>query len=288
MQALFEKIQPDGQSFLVKERREKRFDFCWHYHPELELTWIAEGRGTRFVGDDISHYGAGDLVLLGPNLPHTWQAPLEARAMQRAVYAQFNAEFLGPQFLAAPEMSAVRRLFERAGSGLHFGPKTASEGGARLEKLLAAAGVQRLAQLLELWDLLARARDAAPLSSEAFDAQLRRGDQHRIDAVCRFINERIEYGVSQPEAAKVAHLSVPAFSRFFRRSLGRTFTAYVNELRVGRACQLLIETDKTIAEICYTVGFENLSNFNRRFLALKDLSPRAFRARYEQGQLTNE
>jgi AraC-like DNA-binding protein len=110
---------------------------------------------------------------------------------------------------------------------------------------------------------------------------LKRGDQSRIDAVCRHINEHFTEGLTQPDVARVAHLSVPAFSRFFKRSMGRTFTDYVNELRIGSACRALIETDKSVAEICYASGFENLSNFNRRFLALKKMSPREFRRRYE-------
>lgn len=283
MQALFEKIQPQGQSFLVKERSDPQFEFRWHYHPEIELTWIVESHGTRFVGDDLARYGPGDLVLLGPNLPHTWQSDETSRLKKhRALYTQFRSDFLGETFFATPELAGVRRLMESAGRGLRFGGKTIPAAGVLLEKMLVSNGVRRVTLLLELLDMLAHARSVAPLSSRAFAPALNRADQNRIDAVCRFINERFTEGVAQPEAARVAHLSVPAFSRFFKRSLGRTFTAYVNELRIGHACQMLIESDKSVAEICYASGFENLSNFNRRFLTLKKTGPRDFRRRYQR------
>jgi len=283
MQALFEKIQPHGQSFLVKERSDPQFEFRWHYHPEVELTWIVESHGTRFVGDDLARYGPGDLVLLGPNLPHTWQSDETSRLKKhRALYTQFRSDFLGETFFSTPELASVRHLMETAERGLRFGGKAVSAAGALLEKMLSASGVQRVTLLLELLDLLAQARSATPLSSRAFAPALNRADQNRIDTVCRFINERFTEGVAQPEVARVAHLSVPAFSRFFKRSLGRTFTAYVNELRIGHACQMLIESDKSVAEICYASGFENLSNFNRRFLTLKKTGPRDFRRRYQR------
>jgi len=282
MQALFEKIQPQGQSFQVKERCDPQFEFRWHYHPEIELTLIQESHGTRFVGDDLSRYGPGDLVLLGPNLPHTWQSDEQSRLKKhRALYTQFHSDFLGDTFFATPELSGVRRLLENAGRGLRFSGRTVPAANALLEKMLASSGVKRVTLLLELLDLLSNARSATPLSSRAFAPALNHADQNRIDTVCRFINERYTEGVAQPEVARIAHLSVPAFSRFFKRSLGRTFTAYVNELRIGRACQMLIESDKSVAEICYASGFENLSNFNRRFLTLKKTGPREFRRRYQ-------
>lgn len=281
MQALYEKIQAPGQSFLVKERVDAKFDFRWHYHPELELTWIVSSEGMRFVGDGIARYGAGDLVLLGSNLPHTWQSDeTSSLKKHRALYTQFSPDFLGAEFFELPEVAGIRRLFDRAALGLRFTGKTVSEASQRLQKLMGSSGAQRVALMIDLLGVLAEARNVVALSSRAFAPALRRGDQNRIDAVCRHINEHFAEGLTQPDVARVAHLSVPAFSRFFKRSLGRTFTDYVNELRIGAACRMLIESDKSVAEICYASGFENLSNFNRRFLAIKRMNPRDFRRKH--------
>ncbi len=309
MQAFFEKISASGQSFVVRERVDPVFDFRWHFHPEFELTYIVRSGGQRFVGDSIERYRDGDFVLLGPNLPHTWMSeqqhpplpPLikggrtaaksrvlkegknaarKTRVEHRAIYAQFLSDFAGEEFFRRPELAAVARLLERAAQGLRFTGKTQQAAARLMPELLATSGMTRLLKLLEILDLLAHSKHAVPLSSKTFAPSLKRRDERRIDDVCRFIHDNIAQPIEQPEAARRAHLSVSAFSRFFKKSLGRTFSEYVNELRVGQACRLLIESDKSVAEIAFGSGFENLSNFNRRFRALKGISPRVYRRKF--------
>lgn len=278
MQARAERIPTSpAASFLVKRRRDRRFDFAWHYHPEVELTWIVRSRGRRFVGDSIENYRDGDLVLVGPNLPHTWHS--EPGRGQEAVVAQFAPDFLGP----LPELLGLRRLVERAGRGLAFGPRALRSVAKPLEALVDVDGLPRLRLLLEILERLAAARDARPLSSRPF-SEPRRGDMERIDRVCRFLAERFAEEVRLPDAAAVAHLSVPAFCRFFKARTGKTLVEYLNELRIGRACLLLMETDRSVSDICYASGFNNLSNFNRRFRALKRVSPLEFRRAFPSSE----
>jgi len=278
MRARIERVSPGAAaSFLCRRRVDARFGFYWHYHPEVELTLIVRSRGRRFVGDSIEPYEEGDLVLLGPNLPHTWDSDPRRKGPHEAVFCQFSPSFLGADFLRAPELAAVRRLLERSAQGLRVVGRTQREAARRMEELERLQGLGRLAALLELLDLLARSRELRTLSSREFVPALRRGDAGRIDRVCRFLNERCAGRVTLAEAAAVAHLSIPAFSRFFRRKTGRTLVAYLNELRTGLACRELIESERSVSEIAFDSGFNNLSNFNRRFLALKGRSPRAFR-----------
>ncbi len=282
-----------GASFALKRRRDRRFEFAWHFHPEVELTWIVRSRGRRFVGDSIEDYRDGDLVLLGPGLPHTWHSDVDKSIRyvcpppgkdkhtglicpHEAVVVQFAPAFLGEDFLRAPELLGVRRLLDRAARGLAFGPRTLRRAAALLERMEEIDGLPRLRAILELLERLGAARDLRPLASRA-PASPRREDLERIDRVCRFLAERYTGDVALPEAAEVAHLSVPAFCRFFKSRTGRTLVAYLNELRIGRACRLLMETEHSVSEICYDAGFHNLSNFNRRFLELKRTTPRAFR-----------
>ena len=138
-------------------------------------------------------------------------------------------------------------------------------------------GLPRLLALLGILQELARSREARPLASAGFVPSLRKADVERIDRVLSFLSERFDGDVSLPETARAAHLSVPAFSRFFKRRTGRTFVGYVTELRLGRACRLLIETDRAVSDIAYSSGFNNLSNFNRRFLEARRMSPRDYR-----------
>ncbi len=275
---------PPLSSFVWKRRRDPRFEFAWHVHPEVELTLIVSSRGRRFVGDHVADYADGDLVLLGSNLPHTWHSEPGRRARHEAVVVQFPETFLGPGFLEAPELRPVRRLLERARRGLRFAGRPQRAAARRLEEMERLDGLARLRALLEVLELLARARDARPLASAGFVPSLRKSDLERIDRVHGFLAERYAGDVSLPETARVAHLSVPAFSRFFKRRTGRTFVAYVNELRLGRACRLLIETDRAVSDIAFASGFNNLSNFNRRFLEARRMSPRDYRRAHEESR----
>ena len=283
MKAKIERVSPGGAaSFICRRRTDPRFGFYWHVHPEIELTLIVRSRGRRFVGDSIEPYEEGDLVLLGPNLPHTWDSDPRRKGPHEAVFCQFSASFLGPEFLRAPEMAGARRLLDRAAQGLRFTGRVQKAVARRMDGMERLQGLARLAALLEVLHLLAGSRDARPLSSREFAPPARRADADRIDRVCRFLNERCTGRISLAEAAAAAHLSVPAFSRFFRRRTGRTLVAYLNELRTGLASRELIESDRPISDLAFDSGFNNLSNFNRKFLQLKGMSPREFRRQFRE------
>jgi AraC-like DNA-binding protein len=278
MKAAIERVSTGpAASFRCRRRVDARFGFLWHFHREIELTYIVHSRGRRFVGDSIEPYEDGDLVLLGPDLPHTWHSDPRRKGPHEAVFCQFSREFLGEAFIESPELAAVDRLLGRSARGLRFVGRTQKAVGRRMEGLDRLDGVPRLAALLEILDALARSRDARPLSGRRFVPLLRRGDAERIDRVCRLLNERCLEGVSLSEAAAAAHLSVPAFGRLFRRTTGKSLVVYLNELRTGLACRELIETDRPVSDIAFASGFHNLANFNRRFRALKGMSPREYR-----------
>ena len=263
-------------SFLCRRRRDARFGFNWHAHPEIELTLIVRSRGRRFVGDSIEPYEDGDLVLVGPNLPHTWDSDPRRRGPHEAVFCQF-----APSFLDAPELAPLTRLFERSARGLRFGGRTQRAVARRMDGMERLPGLARLAALLEILELLARSRDVRALSSPGFVPELRQGDAARFDRVLRLLNERCSEGITLAEAAAAAHLSIPAFSRTFRSRTGRTLVAYLNELRCGLVCRELIESERPVSDIAFDCGFNNLSNFNRRFRELKGMSPRAFRREFQ-------
>jgi AraC-like DNA-binding protein len=275
MKAAVERVSPGaGASFLCRRRIDTRFGFNWHFHAEIELTAILHSRGRRFVGDSIEAYGDGDLVLLGPNLPHTWHSEAGRRGRHEAVFCQFPETFLDMEM---PELSGVKRLLQRASRGLRFTGATQKAVLRKMEGLDRVQGLARLTGLLEILDLLARSRDGRPLASREFVPELRRGDAERVDRVCRHLNDRVTEGVTLAEAARVAHLSIPAFSRAFRRTTGKTLVGYLHELRTGLACRALIESERPVSDIAFASGFNNLSNFNRRFRSLKGMSPRDYR-----------
>jgi AraC-like DNA-binding protein len=271
-------LPPPTSSFIYHVRRESSFTPYWHYHPEYQLTLVRRGEGRRFVGDDVSSFRAGDLVLTGPNLPHMWCSSPRGRLPHEAVIIQFPASIFGGRFLELPEMAGVRRLLERSAQGLRFTDATRRKVAGRVVGMGRRRGLARLIELLELLRVLSTSPADRVLSSRAFAPAV---DRERIDRVCRYVAENASRPLSLSTAAAAAHMSVPAFTRFFRRCTGKSFVEHLTELRVGTACRLLMETDQSIGEICAAAGFGNLSNFNRRFRQLKGLSPRQFRVNVE-------
>ncbi len=284
MRAALEAIQTlHDASFACFRRADPSFEFEWHFHPEFELTLITAGRGRRFVGDHIEDYRSGDLVLLGSNLPHTWQSSSsDHRATHEAVIVQFRRDFLGQEFLEHPETRRVARLFDRASRGLHFVGPAGRRAAQILTHLPDHQGMQRLLRLLEALDLLAGAKGAHVLAGASYTPSLAMADGRRIDRVLQYLNESLDQHVTQREAARRVHMSPSSFGRFFKRVTGRTFVDYLNELRISEACRLLCETDLRITEIAMKVGFSNLSYFNRRFRRVKGMPANRFRKAFAE------
>lgn len=282
MRALLEKVAlRPGESFACREFRIKRFDSPWHFHPECELTLIEGSHGLRFVGDSIERFEAGDLVLLGRNLPHYWSNPPEWRGQARSIVVQFGGELPGRDWLQTPELAAVQRLLARAERGVHFSGRPAAEVAGRLRRMLGLAPLARLQELLGVLDLLAAAPGARLLASAGFAPAVNTADGSRLGRVLDYVNRSAAEGVQQRTAARLAGLSPAAFSRYFRQKLGHTFEAFVNEVRVGRACRALIEEpERAVAEIAFAAGYNNLANFNRQFQRRTGLAPVAYRRRH--------
>lgn len=284
MRASLEAIHtgPDA-SFACFQRVDDSFEFEWHFHPEFELTLITSGRGRRFVGDHIEDYHSGDLVLLGSNIPHTWQSSSNNRSTaHEAVVVQFRHDFLGGAFFEQPETRRVARLLVRASRGLHFAGPTARSATKILAELPNRQGLERLLCLLKALDLLAGAKGVRTLAGASYSSSLALADGHRIDRILKYLSEYLDQTVTQREAAKRVHMSPSSFGRFFKRVTGRTFVDYLNELRISEACRLLCETDLRISEIAPKVGFPSLSYFNRRFQRIKGMSARRFRQTFTE------
>jgi AraC-like DNA-binding protein len=280
VRAILEKISyARGHSFqCFGFRHTTQFDCPFHYHPEIELTLIVSSAGHRYVGDHIGRFASGDLVLMGPNLPHSYVNDAGTRGSE-SVVAQFLPECLGPAFFELGEMRAVRALLERAQVGLAFHGRTRERVGGLLAALKSLDGPARLLAFLEILQALAASSEYRRLASPTYAPSLALYQGERINRVCELISRRFREPVTQSEAARTAKMSPPSFSRFFRRATNRTFRAFLNEVRIGHASRLLLESDLSVAEICYDSGFGNLSNFNRQFLKLRKVSPRDYRQR---------
>jgi AraC-like DNA-binding protein len=274
-------VSPEGSSFAVFNFASPRFQCPYHYHPEWELTLIQSGHGQRLVGDHLEPFAPGDLVLLGGNLPHTYfhspdfdEGPRGARSL----VIQFHPDLGGHFFKQAPECAGIRRLAQRCARGLVPGRKTSGQVIPLMHSLVPAPPLRRLALLLEILDLLAADTRARPLASPGFHPEFNKHQAGRLERACEWITLHFREPITLRQAARQAHLTPEAFSRFFRRATNRTYVHFLNELRIGHACRLLLESEESVASIAFASGFENLSNFNRRFLEFKGLTPRSFRS----------
>jgi AraC-like DNA-binding protein len=289
MLAQFEKISFAATSFYAYERTEQAYPFLWHYHPEFELTLITESEGKRMVGDSICDYRPGDLVLLGPNLPHTyWSWPAKTRLSkpQRAIVIQFKETFLGDHFFGLPEMKSVSHMFQRSATGLAFGSTETGKNVANyLREIPSLPPARRLILLLSVLVELAAESKAKPISTTTLLPLCRVEDQRRVDQICSHLNQTFDQETDFTELARMVHMSQAGLCRFFRRATGRTMTAYINQLRIGAAAQLLANSDMSVLEIGFRVGYGNYSNFNRQFRRIRGVTPKPLRREfYETGE----
>jgi AraC-like DNA-binding protein len=275
MRADFEHVAtPPELSWAYREFRQRAFDFSWHLHTELELTLITRGTGTRIVGTSIESYRPRDLALIGPEVPHAYVST-PGTSRHEAVVIQFRRDFLGAEFFERPEFRAVGRLFHRSTGAVIF--DATADVADHVQSLSGLPPAERTLSLLRLLTGLAADARARPISAQSTLGGLSQPARRRADAVCAYLQGAYAGPVTLAEVAGVAHMSPSALSRFFRHAIGRTVTDYVTELRVAAACQLLRDSDLPVASIAARCGYENLSNFNRRFRAAKDMSPREYR-----------
>ena len=278
MKAILEKIPHDrSHSFALIDYEVRRFDCPFHYHPEIELTLIGASSGARYVGDHIGRFSAGDLVLMGPNLPHIYINDAKITQRPHATVLHFLPDCLGRDFFQLGEMKRIGDLLERSRVGLAFHGRARERAAEALTQLIKLSGVERITHFLSILQMLANTRAFRRLASPTYAPSLALYQGERINRVCELMSKRFRENITQSEAARAARMSAPSFSRFFRRATNRTFRAFLNEVRIGHASRLLLETDQSVVEICHDSGFGNLSNFNRQFLKLRKVSPRDYR-----------
>ncbi len=281
MRVIKEHFTHPDQSFRFLRFSTDIFRGQWHKHPQMELTWIERGAGVRMVGDNVSPFTSGDLVLLGSNVSHLWMGkPVADTPVSAASVIQFPPDLLANT--ALPELDRLSRSLARARVGLYITGACHRFITRQLIQMRSLDGLRRLAALFEIFDALSRYPDdqhviaTRPLR-EREPADSRRNT--RIEPVIAWIHEHLATPLNLQDAARIAHITPGAFSRFFHRETGKTFTRYVNEIRCSAACLQLQSADKPIALIAEECGFSSLSNFNRQFLVMTGSTPRDYRRR---------
>lgn len=269
-----------GESFKAWSHGYPFHTVRWHFHPEYEIHQVVATSGRYFVGDFIGQFEPGNLVLTGPNLPHNWVSdlPLDVAIPLRGRIIQFSEEFIGDTMKLMPELSGLGALLESSQRGVLFSGNTSKELAPLMEEIVAAKGVRRIELFMMILGTLCRARGALPLSSPNYLPDPSGYMSVGMNKALAFIRENLTQPFGEADLATIAGQSQSAFSRSFRRHTGMSLVQYVKRLRINLACQILMSDEHaSITDICFQVGFNNLSNFNRQFLAEKGMPPSRFR-----------
>ena len=275
MKAILEDIKTNQgiSSFHAFRYQVPYFQFKWHYHPEFELTYIVKGNGYRIVGNSYEPFADGDLVLLGSNLPHTWSGKADGDVNSDAIVIQFSSEFISP-FLELNESILIKKMLESSLRGINFEPDEQLV--TRIIEITETNGVDRILKLISILDILSK-KQIKLIAPNTFHNVVSKKSEVRINKVCLFIQNNFQNKIYLKEVADLIYLTESNFCKFFKKATGKTYSDYVNEIRINEASRLLIQTDKTISQISFECGFETLSYFNRVFLNKKGITPSVYR-----------
>jgi AraC-like DNA-binding protein len=275
----------EDRSIKVSHNLYKNFLRVWHFHPEFELVAIIRSSGTRFVGDNIERFDNGDVVLIGKNIPHMWlndDAYFEENSnlMAEAVAVHFEKDFLGKGFLEMPEMHALSNLFEMASRGLRF--LNVEESLINEFKVLPTLEpAEQVIKIIAVLGQLAKHKDYKLVCSSTYVNSFQKTENKRLDKIYEYVFENFNTPIGSSNVAEIIGMDKSAFSRFFKKTHRKPFTKYLNEIRIGYACKLLLENSESITSIAYLSGFNNVSNFNRQFKLIKGKTPTLYLKDYK-------
>jgi AraC-like DNA-binding protein len=281
MKAILEDIKTNQgiSSFHAFRYQVPYFQFKWHYHPEFELTYIVKGNGYRIVGNSYEPFNDGDLVLLGSNLSHTWSGKADGDVNSDAIVIQFSSEFILP-FLELNESLLIKNMLDSSLRGINFEPDEQLV--TKIIEITETNGVERILKLISILDILSK-KQIKLIAPNTFHNVVSRKSEVRINKVCLFIQNNFQNKIYLKEVADLIYLTESNFCKFFKKATGKTYSDYVNEIRINEASRLLIQSDNTISQISFECGFETLSYFNRVFLNKKGTTPSVYRKKSASG-----
>ena len=277
MKAIFEQVAASPKaSFLHKYFEAPIFDAPFHFHPQMELTWIVKGSGMRYVGRSVQEFKEGDLVLLGSNLPHCW-INQKTEDMVGAHVIQFKEDFLGTDFFNLPEMESIKTLIEQSKSGFVISKPTSATIQEKIQQLSTSPPVKRIYCLLEILEVLASSVDLTLLDESMVKLNQDLPHIERFNKVISYLIQNYKQDIHLEQMAELVHMTPSSFCRFFKGVMKKTLIEVVMEFRIKHASYLLATTDLNISQVAMESGFGDLPYFNRRFKKMMGCNPSTYK-----------
>ena len=279
MKPLIEKLPlTENTSFIARTYRTPHFEVPWHQHIEYELILFTAGEGTSFVGNYVGEFKTDDIFFLGSNLPHTFQKA-QKDLITSAVVVQFKEDFWGNEFMRLPESRLIKKLFDTSVKGLRITGKSRQLLKPLVCELETLSGFQRIIRLCDCLQLMASSHEFETVSTQDVK-EFNPKNKERIDRIFQYTIDNFQDTITLDNVAGHAGMSVPAFCTYFKKSTKKTYIDFLNEVRIGHACQQLIDTQKNIESVCYESGFNTWANFNKQFLKIKSITPSGYRKNF--------
>ncbi|SHJ15886.1 AraC-type DNA-binding protein [Arenibacter nanhaiticus] len=280
--ANIEKTLTPKETFIYKDITGPYFNPKWHFHPEFQISFIVKGYGTRFIGDHVQNFNEGDLVLTGPNLPHLWRSDeaffeKDSELTTRGLVIYFDHELLNESLLSKEEFYKINKLVENSYRGMEFYGETQKKVNKSLLKIANETGFKRIIKLFKIINLLANSEEYHLLSSPGYTNLFKGDDAEKMHLVYEYVMTHFKSQISLEEISELLNMTTTSFCRYFKPRANKTFTRFVNDIRIGHARKLLLEDNFNVSQICYECGFNTLSNFNRQFKAITNMSPIEYR-----------
>jgi AraC-like DNA-binding protein/mannose-6-phosphate isomerase-like protein (cupin superfamily) len=280
-----EKVEANiNHSFHINHLKTDYFPSLLHFHPEMEILLVVQGTGIRYVGDSIERFTPGDLVIIGPNIPHEWcsdrNSNTKEESVSEAIYIMFNTDILGNEFWNLPESKIILKIIQQSQRGIKLTGETRNNVAELMKTIDTSYGFSRIILLLKILEMIAFSYEYQYLASPIIHNIINDKDSERLNKVYKYVIDNMFQEITLKKVASIANLSKPAFCRYFKRRTNKSFLQFLNEIRIGQACRLLVNENYSIAEICYTCGFNNNSYFIRQFKKITGFTPFAYRKKF--------
>jgi len=268
---------PD-RSFLIRTDIGQNLVNNWHYHPETELLFIKKSSGTWLIGDHIGHFQSGDIVLIGPDLPHCFRHEKKytmknARTTGETICIKFLPEIFGNVFLNLPEMKTIKKVLSESSCALRLYGKSKMTISKIIDKILTAPPGKKMIHLLSILEAIAEYKEFTTLSSKGFMQSHDESDKERIKAIFEFTFNHYRDKITINDLASLVNMTRESFCRYFKAKTKKTYSRFLMEVRIGSACRLLVENELNVAGISYECGYNNISHFNHQFKFITGKKP---------------